>query len=141
VKVLLMAYECSPYRGSEWAVGWGRLLQAARAVETHVVTSEANFAALERAEAEGLLPEGVKFYTPEPDARLREMEKKPVLFAYNYTAYEFIKSTYAHFASRATRGNWTFRTCGDRWAARKIFHHGFSACCHPWRPSKKVREV
>ncbi|MES2393701.1 MAG: group 1 glycosyl transferase, partial [Acidobacteriota bacterium] len=87
MKVLLMAYECSPYRGSEWAVGWGRLLEAARVAETHVVTSESNFKALEKARAEGLIPAGVRFYTPEPDAALREMEKKPALFAYNYTAY------------------------------------------------------
>lgn len=82
-----MAYECSPYRGSEWAVGWGRLLEAARAVETHVVTSESNYNALMKARAEGLVPEGVLIYTPDPDAKLREMEKKPALFAYNYTAY------------------------------------------------------
>jgi glycosyltransferase involved in cell wall biosynthesis len=87
MKVLLMAYECSPYRGSEWAVGWGRLLQAARVAETHVITHEPNFAALTHAREEGLLPPNVFFYTPEPDAKLREMEKKPALFAYNYTAY------------------------------------------------------
>jgi glycosyltransferase involved in cell wall biosynthesis len=87
VKVLLMAYECSPWRGSEWAVGWGRLLQASRGAETHVITSEENFHALERARSEGLLPSNVHFYTPAPDARLRELEKKPVLFAYNYKAY------------------------------------------------------
>jgi len=87
VKVLLMAYECSPWRGSEWAVGWGRLLQAARGVEPHVITSEENFHALERAQTEGLLPANVRFYTPVPDAKLRELEKTPALFAYNYTAY------------------------------------------------------
>lgn len=82
-----MAYECSPYRGSEWAAGWGRLLGAAKIAETHVVTSEVNFAALQRAKADGLMPPNVFFYTPEPDQRLRELERKPVLFAYNYTAY------------------------------------------------------
>ena len=82
-----MAYECSPYRGSEWAVGWGRLLQAARICEPHVITSEDNFAALERARAEGLVPANVRFYTPQPDAKLRRMERKPGLFAYNYAAY------------------------------------------------------
>ena len=56
MKLLLLAYECSPYRGSEWAVGWGRLLGAAKIAETHVVTSEANFLALERAREEGLVP-------------------------------------------------------------------------------------
>jgi len=89
VKVLLMAYECSPFRGSEWAVGWGRLLQAARGAEPHVITSEENFHALERAQAEGLLPGNVRFYTPAPDAKLRKLEKKPALFAYNYKAYHY----------------------------------------------------
>ncbi len=87
MKLLLLAYECSPYRGSEWAVGWGRLLGAAKIAETHVVTSEANFLALERAREEGLVPANVKFYTPTPDARLRKFEEQPFLFAYNYRAY------------------------------------------------------
>ncbi len=82
-----MAYECSPYRGSEWAAGWGRLLGAAKLAETHVVTSEKNFAALERARADGLIPSNVRFYTPEPDEKLRALERKPVVFAYNYHAY------------------------------------------------------
>lgn len=87
MKLLLMAYECSPYRGSECAVGWGRLLGAAKVAETHVVTSETNYAALERACEEGLLPPNVHFHHPAPDAKLRKLEKKPVLFAYNYQAY------------------------------------------------------
>ena len=82
-----MAYECSPYRGSEWAAGWGRLLGAAKVAETHVVTSEANFSALKRAEAEGLLPANVRFYTPRPDQKLRRLERKPAIYAYNYSAY------------------------------------------------------
>jgi glycosyltransferase involved in cell wall biosynthesis len=87
VKVLLMAYECSPWRGSEWAVGWGRVLQAARFTEPHVITSEENFQALENARSQGLVPANVRFYTPAPDAKLRELQKKPALFAYNYRAY------------------------------------------------------
>ena len=87
MKVLLMSYECSPYRGSEWAVGWGRLLQAARAAETHIITSESNFRALEKARSEGLVPKNVHFHTPTPDEKLRGMEAKPGLFAYNYVAY------------------------------------------------------
>ena len=87
MKLLLMAYECSPYRGSEWAAGWGRLLGAAKVAETHVVTSEKNFTALERARSEGLLPSNIFFYTPQPDARLRDLERRPVMFAYNYRAY------------------------------------------------------
>ena len=82
-----MAYECSPFRGSEWAVGWGRLLQAARVSETHVVTSEENFKALEQARGEGLLPPNVRFYTPEPDAKLRAHDPHAGMFAYDYAAY------------------------------------------------------
>ena len=87
MKLLLMCYECSPYRGSEWAVGWGRLLGAAKLGETHVVTSEDNFLQLQRAQAEGLVPENVFLHTPEPDEKLRNLEKKPGVFAYNYEAY------------------------------------------------------
>ncbi len=87
MKLLLLAYECSPYRGSECAVGWGRMLGAAKVAETHVVTSEANFLALDRARGEGLVPANVKFYTPAPDAALRKFEEQPILFAYNYRAY------------------------------------------------------
>ena len=87
MKLLLLAYECSPYRGSECAVGWGRMLGAAKIAETHVVTSEANFLALDRAREEGLVPANVTFHTPTPDAALRRFEDQPVLFAYNYRAY------------------------------------------------------
>jgi glycosyltransferase involved in cell wall biosynthesis len=87
VKVLLMAFECSPYRGSEWAVGWGRLLEAARVAETHVVTSAENFTALERARDEGLVPANVRFYTPPVDERLRANDVHAGMFAYDYRAY------------------------------------------------------
>lgn len=87
LKVLLIAYECSPYRGSEWAVGWGRLLEGSRVAQMHVLTSEDNFGALKRAQDEGLLPPEVRFYTPEPDARLRAESPAHGAFAYNYTAY------------------------------------------------------
>ena len=87
MKLLLMCYECSPYIGSEWAVGWGRLLGAAKIGETHVVTSEANFRELTRAHADGLVPANVSFHTPVPDAKLRSLEEKPGVFAYNYDAY------------------------------------------------------
>lgn len=87
MKVLLICYECSPYIGSEWAVGWGRLLGAAKVAETHVLTSEANYAKLQRARAEGRIPNNVSLHTPEPDAKLRSMESKPGVFAYNYRAY------------------------------------------------------
>ncbi len=87
MKLLLICYECSPYIGSEWAVGWGRLLGAAKIAETHVLTSEANYKRFEQARAENLIPESVHLHTPDPDAQLRALEKKPALFAYNYRAY------------------------------------------------------
>ena len=87
MKLLLMAYECSPYRGSECAVGWGRLLGAAKIAETHVITSGDNFSALEQAQATGLLPANVFLYTPASDVKLNALAKKPGLFAYNYRAY------------------------------------------------------
>ena len=87
MKLLLMCYECSPYRGSEWAVGWGRLLGAAKLGETHVVTSADNFIQLQRARSEGLVPHNVFLHTPEPDETLRRLERKPGVFAYNYEAY------------------------------------------------------
>ncbi len=82
-----MAYECSPYRGSEWAVGWGRLLQAARVAEVHVVTSEENFKALQQATREGFLPANVRLHTPPPDDRLRRKDPHAGMFAYDYAAY------------------------------------------------------
>ena len=87
MKLLLICYECSPYIGSEWAVGWGRLLGAAKVAETHVITSEANYRQLQQAREEGLVPRNVQIHTPEPDAKLRRLENKPGVFAYNYKAY------------------------------------------------------
>ncbi len=47
--ILISAYYCSPSKGSDWRVGWGRALQAARQFEQAVVlTSE-----LSRADIEG----------------------------------------------------------------------------------------
>lgn len=37
-RLLLVAFECSPKHGSEWANGWNRALQAARRYETCVIT-------------------------------------------------------------------------------------------------------
>ena len=87
MNLLLVAYECSPYRGSEWAVGWNRLLQAARVATVHCIVSERNYADLGRARQEGLLPASVHLHTPVPDAKLRRLEQRPVRFDYNYTAY------------------------------------------------------
>ncbi|ADW71233.1 glycosyltransferase [Granulicella tundricola] len=86
--VLLMAYECSPAGGSELSVGWNRVMQAAREFEVHVITSPKSFEALTMARQSGLLPDHVHFYTPQPDWLLPLLQKLPVLFVYNYLAYQ-----------------------------------------------------
>ncbi len=43
-RLLIMAYACSPYRGSESAVGWRRAVQAARDFDVWVITEEREFA-------------------------------------------------------------------------------------------------
>jgi glycosyltransferase involved in cell wall biosynthesis len=86
--LLLMAYECMPERGSEAYVGWGRMLQAAREFELHVIVSGESYAAIQAWTAAGnALPEHVEFYTPPEDARYRRLKRIPRLFAYNYVAY------------------------------------------------------
>ena len=87
MKVLLLAYECSPYRGSEWAVGWGRLLQAVRAAETHVITAHANLADLDRARVEGLLPEAAHVHAPAESPQLHRQLQHRLASDYNYRAY------------------------------------------------------
>ncbi len=89
MKILLMAYECSPYRGSEWAVGWGRLLGAAKVADVSVVTSEENLLALQQARTQGLVPANVHVHAPASDRKLRRLASKPVHFAYNYRAYRY----------------------------------------------------
>ena len=43
--MLLLAYACSPYRGSEPGVGWNRAVQTARHYDTWVLCEEHEFAA------------------------------------------------------------------------------------------------
>ncbi|MHB1023038.1 MAG: glycosyltransferase family 4 protein [Acidobacteriaceae bacterium] len=86
-KLLLMAYECDPYRGSEATVGWGRVQQAAREFEIYVIVSAASLAAIERYSQTNPLPAHVHFHTPKEDTLLRLLRRIPRIFAYNYVAY------------------------------------------------------
>ena len=43
-RVLLLAYACSPIRGSEAAVGWNRAIQSAKRFDTWVICEEREFA-------------------------------------------------------------------------------------------------
>lgn len=88
--ILLMAYEVNPVRGSEWALGWGRVTQAARTgLPIHVITSADSYAATMRCAATHPLPPNVHLYHPdESDPLLRLLRRAiPRLFAYNYMAY------------------------------------------------------
>ena len=44
-RALLLAYACSPYRGSEPGVGWNRAVQSARHFDTWVICEQREFAA------------------------------------------------------------------------------------------------
>jgi glycosyltransferase involved in cell wall biosynthesis len=62
MKILICAYACNPYLGSENRVGWATVRCLARDHELHVVTSSRNRADLVRAAAEGLVPSNVRFH-------------------------------------------------------------------------------
>ena len=85
-RILLMAYECSPYKGSEAYVGWGRVLQALREFEIDVICSRESYAAVERYLMNEEL-RGARFHSPRADWKLRVLRRVPRIFAYNYVAY------------------------------------------------------
>ena len=85
-RILLMAYECSPYKGSEAYVGWGRVQQALREFDIDVICSRESYAAMDRyLMTEKLV--GARFHSPRADWKLRLLRRVPRLFAYNYMAY------------------------------------------------------
>jgi glycosyltransferase involved in cell wall biosynthesis len=86
--LLLMAYECMPNRGSEAYVGWGRILQAAREFEVHVIVSSESYAAVERYLQSHTVQGKIYFYTPKEDSTYRLLKHIPRLFQYNYVAYQ-----------------------------------------------------
>jgi glycosyltransferase involved in cell wall biosynthesis len=86
-RLLLMAYECMPNKGSEAYVGWGRVLQAAREFDLDVIVSGESYAAIGEYLKTNTLPGRIRFHTPEEDAKYRLLKRIPRLFAYNYVAY------------------------------------------------------
>ncbi len=86
-RLLLMAYECMPNRGSEAYVGWGRVLQAAREFDLDVIVSAESYAAVSKYLETNELPGRVTFHTPEEDFVYRILKRVPKLFQYNYVAY------------------------------------------------------
>jgi glycosyltransferase involved in cell wall biosynthesis/peptidoglycan/xylan/chitin deacetylase (PgdA/CDA1 family) len=84
-RVLLLAYACSPYRGSEASVGWHRALDAAREFDTWVICEETWCAPDIRAYiAANGAPAGVTFAFVPMGRWLRLLRRVPGLF---YLAY------------------------------------------------------
>src|SRR4051794_2217351 len=61
MKVLISAWACSPYSGSESFFGWSAVKCLASGNELWVITNKRNQADLERAAAERLVPSNVHF--------------------------------------------------------------------------------
>ena len=60
MKILISAYACDPYQGSEPGVGWAAVCRIARRHEVFVLTDDHNRAGWERAGKEGIIPAGVQ---------------------------------------------------------------------------------
>lgn len=60
MKVLVSAYACDPYRGSEPGVGWTAVCRIARRHEVFVLTDVHNRAGWDRASAEGAIPPNIQ---------------------------------------------------------------------------------
>jgi glycosyltransferase involved in cell wall biosynthesis len=61
MKILLSAIACNPYHGSENCIGWTAVRTLARDHELWVLTGSRNQPDLQRAAAEGLVPDNVHF--------------------------------------------------------------------------------
>jgi hypothetical protein len=59
MKVLISAYACDPYRGSESGIGWNLVSSIARRHDVFVIADDHNRAGLERARVEGIIPSNV----------------------------------------------------------------------------------
>jgi glycosyltransferase involved in cell wall biosynthesis len=62
MKILICAYGCNPYQGSEGWVGWSAMRCLAQDHEPHVITASFNRADLDRAAAAGLIPPNAHFH-------------------------------------------------------------------------------
>jgi glycosyltransferase involved in cell wall biosynthesis len=88
MRALLVANRCSPYQGSEWKVGWGRVLETAKHFDTWVITSELSRADIEHyLRFHGPLP-ALHFHFLGPDRIQAALEWLPSLGNYNWPAYK-----------------------------------------------------
>jgi glycosyltransferase involved in cell wall biosynthesis len=122
-RVLLLAYACSPYRGSEAGVGWNRVIESGKYFDTWVICGKREF----EDDITGYLekygePPGVHFYII-PRTRMEKwLWKMPMGFYVGYNrwqkrAYRIAVSLHKkyHF-DLAHQVNWTgFREPGYLW--------------------------
>jgi glycosyltransferase involved in cell wall biosynthesis len=59
MKILVVAYACDPYRGSESGVGWAAVCRIARHHDVWVLANDSNRAGWERGASEGIIPSNV----------------------------------------------------------------------------------
>ena len=88
-RVLLVVYACSPYRASEYAVGWGRAVQAARYYDTWVLCGPDSETDVARYLHEhGPIP-GLTFSFLGTDPREEAINRRfpPSILEHNYLAY------------------------------------------------------
>jgi glycosyltransferase involved in cell wall biosynthesis len=96
----LVAYECSPFRGSEWSVGWWRAVQSAKYADTVVLTKAESRADIElHSRAHGSLP-GLTIHYVEHSFAQRLLAGMPRLFDYHYLAYNLWQRKAARLAQQ-----------------------------------------
>jgi hypothetical protein len=85
----MIAYACSPVRGSEYGVGWGRATQAAKTMDTWVICGEESRIDIERYLAtDGQIP-GLHFIFVGPSRLEQTIERLAHgPFRHNYLAYK-----------------------------------------------------
>jgi glycosyltransferase involved in cell wall biosynthesis len=93
LRVLVAAYACDPYLGSEAGVGWAALKSISRKHEVFLITGDRNRPGLKRASEEGIMPGNVRIkYISEPH---RFHENRMIARLQNWLRYrEFIRQVF-----------------------------------------------
>ena len=95
MRVLVSAYACEPFKGSEPGVGWNWVAQIARFHEVWVITRQNNRASIERALSEHPIPNAHFVYEDLPPwARFWKKGARGVHF------YYYLWQIHAYFAAR-----------------------------------------
>ena len=147
MKILVSAIACNPYQGSENSVGWLAVRALARDHEVWVLTGRRAEADLQRARAEGLVPDRVHFVfagqcAPWHPNRLRaRLQGWREYQAFSRAILPVARSlhaaekfdlvhhvTYVTWRVASPLGNWGSRLCSGRWAVTSNFPCGCSPC-------------